>query len=980
MELEDFAKVVKEHIEEINNEGSSSRIEILYKFDVDKDISEQIKEGIFNTITVVQTHSKSYNFTEWGKWINFFVSALQIRLKLITQIVDDTKHSDDDEHTLKVIAEVSEPIAEICHIIKLFFSGRQFLKSTTLPCLSFMANRPTLTKLRKYTQQAVNNLLNVSGINLMETFYSNLNRNVSTRLDIPDYVKGIQNSSTCIRRKGYACNKCFTIFPNITENKNDLIPKHKCLKNKASKEKKMFIESKTFCENVIFEVSLLGKDQRDVFDFIISSTKNMFITGPAGTGKSYLMNVVAKYLYIKYGIDSLDIMAYTNQAAQNVNGKTIHSFLGADYNTDLGKLQSNGITDDAAGTALYIKALHNNYANVKKINKYLKFIILDEVSMITGSMLHTLHIYLTKVKECTLPFGGVRLFLVGDALQVIPVAATIKTIPYLDLFYYHPTFYDVKHDFYVGYLKEIFRQDQNAKLFLKALFAMRYGKVDDDDINFLNDKCGTGLPADNFSSTFITLRNNFKMVTDPKELTYKKKYYVEYEKRFAENVDFIKVNHPKQNITKVTNLKYPTFIACLENKEVDVLNDAYAMSFKPHIMMIQSASQKPLFIAIGMQVQITHKLPDSLILTKGSLAIIESYTDTEVVLQPFCEDNWEVPTVTVTKMILNMENKDTNNNNSKHNSEKTYMQFPIEPCIAGTTYSIQGLTFTHGLIFNNERSKDNLHATIGQGFVIFSRNKNYELVRSLHPLVKSDITAHTDSVRFDLYFATKKSCINQVDYIYERSKKHFTCISKIKELCNVHKCILMMPLDTLRCNVNDYIKINKDMIERACITANDRKPVGNIFSDVIEKRVSKAYGQDLVDAVKDFGGDVDDNFGGDVVNNFGGDVDNDFGGDVVNNFGGDVVNNFGGNVDDNFGGDVVNNFGGDVDNDFGGDVVNNFGGDVVNNFGGNVDDNFGGDVVNDFGGDVVNTTEDVTPPQLKNITLGMFLLCAYVCF
>ena len=98
------------------------------------------------------------------------MSALKFRIKLITQLVSDTMLTNNVDLIQQVSNEVMGPIVEICHIIGLFFTGRQFLKSTTLPCLSFVANRPTLTKLRKHTFNALLNKLNFCSIHLMNKF------------------------------------------------------------------------------------------------------------------------------------------------------------------------------------------------------------------------------------------------------------------------------------------------------------------------------------------------------------------------------------------------------------------------------------------------------------------------------------------------------------------------------------------------------------------------------------------------------------------------------------------------------------------------------------------------------------------------------------------------------------------------------------------------------------------------------------------
>ena len=67
----------------------------------------------------------------------------------------------------------------------------------------------------------------------------------------------------------------------------------------------------------------LSNSQRLAVDKIAGG-KNVFITGPAGTGKSFLLN----YIKEEYRDSGLHITASTGISAINVGGQTLHTWAG----------------------------------------------------------------------------------------------------------------------------------------------------------------------------------------------------------------------------------------------------------------------------------------------------------------------------------------------------------------------------------------------------------------------------------------------------------------------------------------------------------------------------------------------------------------------------------------------------------------------------------------------------------------------------
>jgi len=131
----------------------------------------------------------------------------------------------------------------------------------------------------------------------------------------------------------------------------------------------------------------------------INSGKNIFITGAAGTGKSYILNK------LKQDFPEMEVTATTGAAAVNVGGVTIHSWAGI------------GIGDRPAAILTRIM----KYDVVERIRSC-KLLAIDEISMLDDTMLDLLDETLAQVRGQDAPFGGIQIIVIGDFLQLPPVS------------------------------------------------------------------------------------------------------------------------------------------------------------------------------------------------------------------------------------------------------------------------------------------------------------------------------------------------------------------------------------------------------------------------------------------------------------------------------------------------------------------------------------------------------------------------------
>jgi len=132
---------------------------------------------------------------------------------------------------------------------------------------------------------------------------------------------------------------------------------------------------------------------------LIDSGKNVFITGSAGTGKSYNLNLLRK------DFPEMGVTASTGIAAVNVRGTTIHRFAGI------------GVGKDTAET-LYFKMA----PQVDERISHCKLLAIDEISMLSAEVMDLINELFKKVRRDNRPFGGIQIIAIGDFLQLPPVS------------------------------------------------------------------------------------------------------------------------------------------------------------------------------------------------------------------------------------------------------------------------------------------------------------------------------------------------------------------------------------------------------------------------------------------------------------------------------------------------------------------------------------------------------------------------------
>ncbi|HPT40181.1 MAG TPA: PIF1 family DEAD/DEAH box helicase [Candidatus Paceibacterota bacterium] len=215
---------------------------------------------------------------------------------------------------------------------------------------------------------------------------------------------------------------------------------------------------------------------------ILKSGQNVFLTGSAGTGKTFLLNKFIEYLKKEERV--VGITASTGVAATQLNGRTIHSWSGIKIEKDF---------NEEVKRALKSKKLQERVIHSSVL-------IIDEISMFDAQRLDLVDRVLKTVRKSKNPFGGLQVVLCGDFFQLPPIKdknfEEIKREAESSLFsdnaekknnFAYQSSSWQSGDFKICYLEEQYRQ-QKDRDFTEILNKIRENKMDNDVRNKLEKR------------------------------------------------------------------------------------------------------------------------------------------------------------------------------------------------------------------------------------------------------------------------------------------------------------------------------------------------------------------------------------------------------------------------------------------------------------------------------------------------------------
>ncbi|WP_316792925.1 helix-turn-helix domain-containing protein [Pedobacter frigoris] len=235
--------------------------------------------------------------------------------------------------------------------------------------------------------------------------------------------------------------------------------------------------------------------------FVNYTSKHIFLTGKAGTGKTtFLRNLID--LTHKKAV----IAAPTGIAAINAAGVTIHSLFQLPFGTYLPKQPAadGDHYDQQYNTPKSIVRHLNMTATKRKVLVDMELLIIDEVSMLRADLLDAIDMVLRYIRRNNSSFGGVQMLFIGDLHQLPPVVKSNEW-NLLGQYYKSAYFFDAL----------ALQQDPPVYIELEKI----YRQADDVFIGLLNNLRNNQVTAQDVALLEKYYQADFKPSLDDKYIT-----------------------------------------------------------------------------------------------------------------------------------------------------------------------------------------------------------------------------------------------------------------------------------------------------------------------------------------------------------------------------------------------------------------------------------------------------------------------------
>lgn len=287
---------------------------------------------------------------------------------------------------------------------------------------------------------------------------------------------------------------------------------------------------------------MLSPSQQNAYE-MFTQGKNIFISGQAGTGKSFIIDMM--YKHAQKQNKRIHVTALTGCAALLLNMKatTIHSWGGI-------------------GIGGEVSTLISNIRKYKKLDNWLTdILIVDEVSMMSKSLFELLDTIGKRLRKNQKPFGGIQLVFCGDFYQLPPID---------DSFCFESELWNQTFDKTILFTKNYRQQDDG---FQKVLNEVREGNISPEGCKLLIE-CTKKKVGDGIKPTIIyPTKRLADQVNQFENLTLESEPNI-YKSHKSTTVGHISLELDKQitqkGIDDTITLKIGSQVMCIVNLDQDI--------------------------------------------------------------------------------------------------------------------------------------------------------------------------------------------------------------------------------------------------------------------------------------------------------------------------------------------------------------------------------------------------------------------------
>lgn len=442
--------------------------------------------------------------------------------------------------------------------------------------------------------------------------------------------------------------------------------------------------------------------------FVNYTSKHIFLTGKAGTGKTtFLRNLIE--LTHKKAV----IAAPTGIAAINAAGVTIHSLFQLPFGTYLPKAPAaeGDHYNQQYNTPKSIVRHLNMTASKRKVLTDMELLIIDEVSMLRADLLDAIDMVLRYIRRNnTASFGGVQVLFIGDLHQLPPVVKSTEW-NLLGQFYNSAYFFDA------------LALQSNPPIYIEL--EKIYRQADEVFINLLNN-----------------LRNNEVTARDVALLD--KYYKADFKPSIADKYITLTTHNNKAdtlNKQRLEELNTPSFLYVAKIED-DFSEYAYPAE---HILELKVGAQV-MFIKndpTGEQRFFNGKIAVVTSLKTDAIEVETEGTREKIILEKYTWKNIKYTTDKVTGEI-------------EEELVGTFTQYPLKLAWAITVHKSQGLTFDRAIIDIGSAFAP------GQIYVALSRLRSLDGLILTSQISGSGIRQDQNVALFSKTKANQESLITQI--------------------------------------------------------------------------------------------------------------------------------------------------------------------------------------------------------------------------